>query len=359
MNEKYAREIDLIDLLIDWCSHWSSSLAFLLVGVIAAGAYMYTGNKAVVDPEAIMASEKLSEMTAEQLSQLTEVEIAEKLTEEEINAVNELVKLNDEYQENLKLYDAQKDSLELKDRAEAFSYIASQKNIIESRKGVLTADQQAYYYYNYIEKNQVEKNQTEKAEVAESTTTSTGASKTKALLIVIIAIILHFMIFACRYIFSSKIKRTDALSAMVNVPEYTRMIEWSKVDSSKGLDSLVNKMRYANVRKTGMDEAVEINSSATIEKLKNKNYNSVAVIGTGIIDERNMLVNQLIKDKPDATVKSIDSITHSVNGADDIAGVQSAILAVKVGTTRYNDFFEELQSLKDREVDILGIAVFE
>ncbi len=353
MNENYAREIDLIDLIIDWCSHWRSLLVFLLVGVIAAGAYIYTGSTTTVDPEAAIASVALTDMTDEQLAGLTEDEITSKLTGKEVEAVQELIKLNDEYIENIELYKEQKDSLELKDRAEALNYIVSSKNTIEARKAALTTDQQAYFRYNYVEKTQ----DTSTNKVAAPV--SVGSSKTKALLIVIIAIFLHFVIVACKYVFGKKIKRTDALSSMVNVPEYTRMVDWTKVDASKGLDKLVNKMRYANLRKTELSEAVEINSSATIEKLKNKNYNSVAVIGTGIVDERNLLVNQVLKDKPDATVKSIDSITHSVNGADDIAGVKSAILAVKVGVTTYNDFFEELQSLKDREVDILGIAVYE
>ncbi|SHJ45565.1 hypothetical protein [Pseudobutyrivibrio xylanivorans] len=344
MNENYVREIDLIDLFVDWLSHWRSLLAFLIVGVILAGGYMFLGST----PSAPIELDVVQE----------EEEEEEELTAREIKAVEEVIALNDEYEENVKLYEAEKDSMEPKDRAEAFYYIVATKNSVEGRKGTLN-EAQLKYLYGDEDTDDSKDAKEENVESATESVAPAGPSKTKALLIVILAVILHFIVFACRYIFDNKIKHTDTLSAMTGVPEYTRMVDWSMVDSKKGLDKLVNKMRFAGIRRTSLTQIVEINSSATIEKLKNKNYSSIAVVGTGIDLERNILSNQILKDKPDATVKSIDSITHSVNGADDIAGVDAAILAVKVAHTRYNDFMEELQSLRDRGVDVLGIAIFE
>ena len=337
MNENYVREIDLIDMFVDWLSHWRSLLAFLIIGVILAGGYMLLGSNpsAPIDLDIVQEEEE------------------EELTARELKAVEDVISLNNEYTENLKLYEAEKESLAVNERAEAYYYIANTKDILESRKAALSEAQLNYFYGDDgTEVDELAKTETEDVAPA-------GPSKTKALLIVILAVILHFIVFACRYIFDNRIKHTDTLSAMTGVPEYTRMVDWSKVDSKKGLDKLINKMRFAGTRRTALTEVVEINSSATIEKLKNKNYSSVAVVGTGIDLERNILSNQILKEKPDATVKSIDSVTHSVNGADDIAGVDAAILAVKVAHTRYNDFMEELQSLRDRGVDVLGIAIFE
>lgn len=337
MNENYVREIDLFDLFIDWLSHWRSLLAFLIIGVILAGGYMLLGS----NPSALIELD------------IVQKEEEGELTARELKAVEDVISLNNEYTDNLKLYEAEKESLAVNERAEAYYYIANTKDILESRKAALSEAQLNYFYGDDgTEVDELAK--TETGDVAPA-----GPSKTKALLIMILAVILHFIVFACRYIFDNRIKHTDTLSAMTGVPEYTRMVDWSKVDSKNGLDKLVNKMRFAGIRRTTLTEVVEINSSVTIEKLKNKNYSSVAVVGTGIDLERNILSNQILKDKPDATVKSIDSVTHSVNGADDIAGVDAAILAVKVAHTRYNDFMEELQSLRDRGVDVLGIAIFE
>lgn len=336
MNENYVREIDLIDLFVDWLSHWRSLLAFLIIGVIAAGGYMYLGKNNVAS-----------------VSVGSTEEISYGITAKELQTVEELIALNDEYTENVKIYDSEKESMEIKDRTEAFYYIAQAKSIIEARKALLSQTQ--LNYFDDAHKSAEDK----KAETLASAKSAAAPSTKKAILMVILSVILHFVIFACIYIFDNRIKHTDSLSAMTGVPEYTRMVDWNKIDSKKGLDKLVNRMRFAGTRHTSLTEVVEINSSATIEKLKNKNYSSVAVVGTGIDLERNTLSNQILKDKPDATVKSIDSVTHSVNGADAIAGVDAAILAVKVAHTRYNDFMEELQSLRDRGVDVLGIAIFE
>ncbi len=371
MNENYTREIDLIDLFIDWISHWRSLIVFILIGVIGACGYMYAGKGAAASNitseaviEIIAEDATLSTLTAEQLSEITVKEMEEIfLSQKDMQAVDEVIGLINEYNENLAEYQKSKAKMKLKDRTEAFNYLASSKNIIEARKAALTADQQIYLYEKLGVSTVVGENEAKAsakdASKAAPVETTTSASTTKAILIIVVAFVLHFIIFACKYMFNGNIKHSDSISYMVNVPEYTRMVDWNRIDSSKGLDKLVNKMRFANTRKTSLEDVVEINSSATVEKLKNKEYNSVAVVGTGIEAERNMFANQLLKDMPNAKVKSIESITHSVNGADDIAGVNAAILAVKVGESRYNEFFEELQSLRDRDVDVIGIAIFE
>lgn len=371
MNENYTREIDLIDLFIDWLSHWKSLLVFILIGLILAGGYMYMG-RTVVDPSTVqtIAANQLSgidlnTLNEAQLATLSLEEIEKEFLEEkDIKTVDELVDLNNEYLEAYAEYSDTKTSLDFETKVEALKNLADVKCNIGDRVSALTADQQVYYnakmgYIPTKDSSQIQSEETENDGETQSTTITNTSSPRKATLIVILAFVLHVIIFACRYIFSNSIKHTDRLSEMTSIPEYTRMIDWAQVDSKKGIDKLVSKMRFAGIRKTSLTETLEINASATVEKLKNKSYNSVAIVGTNLLDERQMFSSQISKANSKLTIKSIDSITHSVNGADDIAGVEAAILAVKVGFTRYNDFLEELQSLKDRDVDVIGIAVFE
>lgn len=379
MNENYTKEIDLIDLFIDWLSHWKSLIAVIVVGVILAGGYIFMRRNASVEIETEIKNENeitddflnnlaegtlLSTLKKEQLEVIT-VQDMEKyfLSEKDIMTVDEVIALNEEYNENLTEYDANKSELELADRAEAFNFIANSKNIIEARKAALSADQAIYYYaklgINIVAGKDNSAVVGDEKNSVEDTIVANKSSEKKAILIIVLIFILHFIAVACRYIFSNRVKHSDKLSSMVGVPEYTRMIDWTKIDSAKGLNKLVNKIRFGKIRRTPLKEIVEINTSATIEKLNNKNYISVAVVGVGLDDERNMLVRQIKNDNENIVVKSIDSITHSVNGSDDIVGVDSAILTVRVGVSRYNDFIEELQSLRDRDVDVIGIAVFE
>ena len=362
MKINYTKEIDLLDLFIDWLAHWRSLLVCMLVGIILACGYMYMGSKSVKEEvveqnilDTIPEGATLSTLTAEQRNALSLEDMETRfLSEADISAVDQVIALYDEYNENFEAYETKKKSMELREKSDLLSSLANSKNIIDSDRNTLTPDQQVYYYA----KTAGEKTSSNGG-VISVVVTSGGASKTIAILIVILAFILHFIVVASRYILSDTVKHTDDFSSRFDVPEYTRMIDWEKIDSKKGLDKLVNRFRFAGTRKTPLSEVVEINASATIEKLKNKSYSSVALVGSNLADERDMFAAQISKGNANATVKSIDSITHSVNGADDIAGVDAAILAVKVASTKYNDFTEELQSLRDRDVDVIGIAIFE
>lgn len=372
MNENYTKEIDWIDLFIDWISHWKSLFIVLVVSMIFAGGYMFikSGNTVSTKEEEVALLENLPEgtmlssLTAEQLKMLT-VKDMEKyfLSDKDVKAVDEVIALSDEYNENIKEYNAIKAELDFVDRAESFNYIANSKNIIEIRRAALSADQQIYYYAKLGlsiaigEDNVVAVDDDQN--VAENGEAVDTSSKKIALLFVLMMIGLHFIVVAVRYIFSGTIKHSDNISEMVNVPEYTRIVDWEKIDSAKGINRIANKVRFCKSRKTSLNNVIEINTTIIIEKLTSRNYKSLAVLGVGLDAERDFFVHEIEKNNRDIIVKSIDSITHSVNGADDIIGVDAAVLVVRIGKSLYNDFFEELKSLKDRNVDVIGIATFE
>ena len=355
------KEIDLIDLFAEWFSRWRSLCTFLLIGIVVAGAYMYIACSNSSTETSVDTSSDLSSLTDEQLATLSLDDMAAMLTEQDMLAINELIALNDEYVANITAYEAQKDSMDLKDRAEALSYIATTKNAVLTGKNALTDDELVYYYYYYYQQAGIDWTDTTANTSVTTATTSTASSGSikYAIIIILVAIFLHIAIVACSYIFNNRIKHSDRLTDMVKVPEFTRAINWDNVDAGRGLDRLVSSIRFSGIRRTPLEEVLDINASATIDKMNNKNYSSVAIVGPGLEDERQLLVSHISDASSANVVKSIDSITHSVNGADDIAGVDAAILAVRVAATRYSDFMEELQSLRDRDVDVIGIAVFE
>lgn len=344
MNENNIKEIDVVDLLIDWLNHWRSLIVFLLIGLVVAGSYIYLGHG------------KVSEISVKQKMSVEEME-SELLSEKDIIYVNELVDLYNNYLENVAEYERQKESLELKDRTEAFEYITDTKNILEARKSVLTEEQQAYYYAKLdVDTEVVDANAKSKIE---DSVVEAGPSKKKAILLVILLVLIHFILMAFRYVFDNSIKHTDSVFKLTGIPEYTRMIDWDCHDSKKGLDRYFNNIRFSRYRRTSISDTMDINAMATVEKLKNREYDSVAILGIGLNNEREEFASRVLKVDRGIKVKSIDSITHSINGADEISGVKAAIIAVKVGFTIYTDLYEELQSLRDRDVDVIGIAVFE
>ena len=367
MNGKIKKEIDVIDLLLNWIEHWKSLVGVVILGVILACGYLFLftadeSPKENTESVADLAKGKfLSELTQEQLAKVSLKDMEKYfLSEKDIVAVDEVIYLQGEYEKNVEEYNNKKDDEDLKDRAETFSYIANTKNIVETRRASLTADQQVYYNA----KLDLDAFIGEKIVGAENGNVAVSGngpvkSKKKAVLIILLAIILHFFVIGLKYVFDKKIKHSDELSQLFGIPEFTRVIDWERIDSSRGLDKIVNKFRFASVRRNDVKETIKINVSTTLDILKKKRYSSVALVGSGIDVERLDFISQIVELDNKIVVKSLDSVTHSVNGAESIEGVESAILVARVGLTKYSEFMEELLSLKSRGVDIIGIAVFE
>lgn len=370
MNVKIKKEIDVVDLVLDWIEHWKSFVGVVLLSVIVACGYLFlfnsnaeiTQEKADKESARDLAKVKyLSELTQKQLADISLKDMEKYfLSEKDIVAVDEVIYLQEEYEENVEEYNSKKDGEDLKERAEAFSYLANTKNIVEARKSSLTAEQQVYYYAKMNINTSIGKENFEMMnDSKEIQANGTGRSKKKAVLIILLAIILHFFVIGIKYIFNQKIKHSDELSQLFGIPEFTRVIDWERIDNSKGLDKIVNKIRFASVRRNDVKETIKINVSTTLDILKKKRYSSVALVGSGIDVERLDFISQIVEVDKNIVVKSLDSVTHSVNGAESIDGVESAILVARVGLTKYSEFMEELLSLKSRGVDIIGIAVFE
>ena len=362
------KEIDVVDLILDWIEHWKSLLVAVLVGVVLACSYMFLFSESEPihesqDEETIEELAKvkmLSELSQEQLQSVSLKEMEEFfLSEKDIASVDDVIYLQGEYENNVKVYDEKKDGEKLRDRAEAFSHIANTKNIVEARRASLTGDQQIYYYAKLGLDSSVGNGENKTNELIINSGNSLVRSKKKAVLIIFLVLLLHFVIIGLRYIFGQKIKHADVLSNILDVPEFTRMVDWESINNTRGIGKFVNKVRFSSFRQTELKETISINVATTIDILKKKKYSSLAVVGSGIDVERLTFISQIAETDSSIIVKSLDSVAYSVNGAENIAGVDAAILVARVGLTKYNELVEEFQSLKTRKVDVIGIMVFE
>lgn len=348
MKENYNKEIDALDLLYDWLSHWRSFLVVMLIGIIISGLYTIRFNSNPYEDE-----------SGSELRVTTEYLEKNSLSEKEIIEVDELIDLYNNYLDNIKLYNKNKDSLEIHERVEVLDNIANTKTIIEEQKLQLADVQLSYFYGKLDIDTVVDVVDGRQVSGTEISLISWGRVVKRIVLTIILLLIVHLLFFALKYLFDKKIKHSDSISNMVDIPVYSLMVDWEKLDKKCGLDRFINKMRYASLQKTSISETLKINGLAVVDMLNNRGYSSIAVVGPGLDAEREAFSDQISKTNPDVIVKSIDSITHSFSGAKDISGVKAAVLVVKVGFTSYQDFFEEVQSLIDRDIDVLGIAVFE
>ncbi len=118
-------------------------------------------------------------------------------------------------------------------------------------------------------------------------------------------------------------------------------------------------MRFATLHKTDYEEVISINANMTVAVLKNNAYSSLAIIGKCKDDGGIKLKNKIELLDSSISVKNLDSIAYSVDGAKCMSSLNAAIIVGQVGYTKYSDLIDELQSLKIRDVDVIGIAIFE
>ena len=103
MNGKIKKEIDVIDLLLNWIEHWKSLVGVVILGVILACGYLFlfTAESPKKNTESVadLANGKfLSELTQEQLAKVSLKDMEKYfLSEKDIVAVDEVIYLQGEY----------------------------------------------------------------------------------------------------------------------------------------------------------------------------------------------------------------------------------------------------------------------
>ncbi len=338
MNQKKEREIDLIDMLIEWTGSWRSLLLAITLGVFIFVCYSVVYNKAVYN--------SLNNTQGNQISLLSEEELKSMLTVEEIYEVEDLKTVYDFYLTAFAEFEANEASLDISEKTASLYYLTNTQYLVSQLFNSLNQTQKKYYLCHYG---------------AEYTRQSVPPVFTlqKCALLVFAILLLHFIAFGMKYVLVNTVKRTDTLSFDGDVPELTRIVDWKKIEAQKGLDRLKYKFCYSNKHRTPLEESVQINARRIIEYMNRKGYHSVALVGTSLEKEGEIIKKYILEGAPSLSVRFVDSTTHSKTGADEISKVDSAVLIAKVGFTKYNEYCDEYKTLVDRKVDIIGIVVFE
>lgn len=323
--KKAEREINVYDLFVNWLIHWRSLAAFLTIGLLVAIILMVSRN----DAESVNTINDL-EMTAEDKK---DVEIVASLLDEFVTASDIFIKNSD--------------SLSVNERAEILYNLTYAQYLLDIKTRAFSNNQKVYLSTRGLPDETV-------LDTVDHTFASPVYSICKILLL---AVFIHAMFFSIDYLFNDRIKHHENLCERFQLCEYTPMVDWDAINSKKGLDRIFCNMRHLRESRTTLQDAIEINVLATIEKLQTVGANSVAIIGD--VAEKKMLAEGIIQKNENLTVKLIDSIRRSINGADQIIGVDAAIMVVKASQTRLSLFMEELKALESRNVMILGIVTVE
>lgn len=328
MNKDYTRELDLADMIIEWVAHWRSLMIFFVIGiVIAVGYYVNVTNNAAV----------------------IEIPVEEVMSSEELEKVKNVIDLNNEYNEDYLLFEKEKEQLSVTERSAILNNLVQSQNIIETEKALFTTNQSKYYnqYYNG-----------EQTDVFEQKV-NLASVKLKSALIVCALLFVHFIINAMRYVFDKKIKRTDDICMLLNIPEYIRIIDWNRVDKARGIDKAINKMRYSKMARISQEDASRFNAISIAEKMGKRGYKSVLIVGDIFETEKQKLKDSIQNISSEYQVRIIDGIRENIAAADIAMGVDCAVLVGQIGKTNYRNLIKEYQAIVDREIDIIGINIFD
>lgn len=348
MQAKYEQEIDIVDLLLDWLSHWRSLFICLLIGCVVGVGWYYTDAKKAA--EAAAAAEEAEATAVAETETTEEEEVAPAsieeceatLSEAEISEVNELVAMYNSYQDvAAAYYDAESD-YSTEEARTALSEIAVAREAISTLKARLTEDQQTYFYLLLG---------FDVAEVAEV------AIIKKIILSWAIIAIVHFIFFALIYILGGKVKHSDNLGEMLGCSDFVPMVDWKKADSLKGLDRAIYNAKMKGTERLDMDEAMQINAD-TVADLVERNA-KIALIGKEAGDEAKAFIEISSKTHSELDVTYITGVSNSAQNSQVLSDTTAAVLIVKVGASITAEVVEEYKKLLNRNIKVIGVFTVE
>ncbi len=367
MHNNYddEREIDLLDLLRVWISHWKSLLAVFVAAIVIGGALLLISGKindAAESAETVETAEETEEAKDSASGKPTTLAAVEEkygvdfsdassLSDKDLDVffdyvmtvggaiqVENLVDVYNVYADSYQAYQASKDDMTAAEAAEACRNLSDSYASIMSTKSSMTACQKAYFSMligeqvdltnalSEVEEAEKAAAETEEAEkAAAETEEATGFNfgfKHFAILVVV-AIFLHAMVICLIYILDGKIKRTDPVADMIDSDEIGRFD--SAELTAAALEDIADKKDIAALGLVALDAA---------EVAQN-----LAAACTGL----------------DTTL--VTSLPATATDMETICGLENAVILVTAEKTKLEDLRKMAYTLRLHQVNVLGVII--
>lgn len=382
MNSEYndirqSREIDLIDMFWYWLSHFKSLIVFLVIGIGVGVVLFVTTPKATVDTSNATNDTAVEETKPEEKTKASyasaevdkpypykeEIDWNKRLSESQRNKVDEVVKLYNYY---IDLSNSYKTSGgEYEEKSESLYYLTGAETNVNSLIKDLSEDETKYFYSQigldtvseYYGDTVVTNATKSNTNTSKANTSSGKNGKAKLLISIMVALILHILIFVIIYIFDKKLKYTENPSFMLGTTELSRVINWETINNKGGIIRAITKARLKREKEIPYSEALEVNANAVLD-ISNKNgYKNLLVVTEGLAKEGDEF-KKLLVNESGINVSVVDNITHNALGAKMASEVEGCVILSKVGKTNVYDIFEEGAAVRSREIDLLGVIVY-
>lgn len=346
-------EINLLDLFFKWISKWKSIVVVVLIGCVLGAFISNNAYKKQAEVEAKEKENKLQDLEKYYL---------EKLEVKEVNKVNEIIEMCNDYERMVSFFELKKGDVEVKDIYSIESSLNDSKQTInryihelklEQKELLMIRSEEVYKFsaiQEYLSEKKAETIETENSQITTKSGIRTYISK-KGVLCAIAFLFIHVMIVACVYIFNGKVKYSDKLGRMLGCSELTTIVNAKK---KKGLDKLFENARVHAYKKTNYNDAVTINANNITEISELSGFDSIALIGDESEYPIEEIKKQIEAQNKSVNVMCIKSVAFDTEGSRNISNAKACILFAKAEKTSYDDLIKEYRMVKMRRIAVIG-----
>lgn len=231
------------------------------------------------------------------------------------------------------------------------------KKTISDLKTAFT-DSEQHYYTLLMSNGETTQEQVPSTEVIPSS----GISKKYVLFGAIIAAFLYALWLFIIYIFNTKIRYTDNLQVLGNIPQLGLI---PAPENNKKVFSFIDKwllsLRNHGKRQFTQEEALDLASVAIKISAGKEALAEISLVGCGL-KERSQDICEKIKTqlaKDNIQINILNNVLYDAQAMNELEDTKGVVLVESIGSTLYNELAEELELLKRQEINILGGVLVE
>lgn len=238
----------------------------------------------------------------------------------------------------------------------ALDNIAGMKKVVSNTKDKLSDAERQYYDY-------LMRDGTEGADESVLPEPATSYISLKYVILgASVSVLLYAMILFIVYIFNSKIRKTDNLQELYDIPQLGLIpIERNCKKFFGFIDEWFLAIQNRNKRQFTREEALELAAVAAKMSAGKEELQEICLIGCGL-KERSLDVCEKIKARlteDKIQVNILNNVLYDAQMMEALEGAKGVLLVESIGSTLYNEITEELEILKRQGIKVLGGILIE
>ena len=236
--------------------------------------------------------------------------------------------------------------------------INSMKSTIAETKAEFTEEQKQYY--DLLTQNDSEIIDTTQDTVTEPVTVQKPSVSIKYVVLgAVIFAFVYAMILCLMYIFNGKLRASDELQHLYQIPQMGLIVKESKKKLLP--DQWVDNLKNHGKRKFTPVQSMELAVAAVkIAAVKN-GLDQVCLMGCNLAEGADNVCESIkhALEKEDIAVTILDNVLYNAEAMEKLENEKGLVLVEKAGSTLYNEVSKEIELLTRQDITVLGGIIVE